>query len=484
MTNTAVVWFRTDLRLHDNEAFARAVDDHENVVPIYCFDPREFDTTMFGLQKTGPYRSEFLIESVRDLKRSLREQGGDLFVRYGLPEKIVPKLADEYGAETVYYHTTPSTEERTVEAGVTTQLDERGVDHQRMWGKTLYHIDDLPAQVDRIDDTFTPWRKTVEDEATVRDTLDTSESGDLSETILAGESEPEPANIPIPTEHDNAGQVPDERAVLDFEGGETAGLQRLEAYIWEGDHLREYKETRNELLGPDYSSKFSAWLALGCLSPRRIHEEVEQYENERVANESTYWLVFELLWRDFMTFQFEKHGAAFFTPTGIRNVEKEWRQDETAFERWAAGETGVPFVDANMRELNQTGYMSNRGRQNVASFLADVLELDWRMGAAYFESRLIDYDVCSNWGNWAYQAGVGNDSRDGYFNVLGQGKRYDADAEYIRHWLPELDGLPADACHEPWQLSDSHQEMYSVELGKTYPEPMVDIEAVYERLAD
>jgi deoxyribodipyrimidine photo-lyase len=135
-----------------------------------------------------------------------------------------------------------------------------------------------------------------------------------------------------------------------------------------------------------------------------------------------------------------------------------------------------------MRELNETGFMSNRGRQNVASFLADALGIDWRQGAAYFESRLVDYDVCSNWGNWAYQAGVGNDSRDGHFDVLDQGKRYDSNAAYIRHWLPELDALPADACHEPWNLSSSQQEMYGVELGEDYPEPMIDVEAVYDRL--
>lgn len=134
MTDTAIIWFRTDLRLHDNEALARGVDDHDVVVPIYCFDPREFDTTMFDLRKTGPYRARFLVESVRDLKRSLRERGGDLLVRHGLPEALLPEIADEYGVETVYYHTTPSTEERTVETAVTTKLEKQGVDPRGIWG--------------------------------------------------------------------------------------------------------------------------------------------------------------------------------------------------------------------------------------------------------------------------------------------------------------------------------------------------------------
>ena len=477
MTDTAVVWFRTDLRTHDNAALVRAVDEHDAVLPVYCFDPREFGETMFGLPKTGPYRAQFLVESVRDLRGSLREADGDLLVRQGKPENVVPELAAEHGADVVHYHATPTTEERAVESSMTDALDERGIDSRDFWGKTLYHVEDLPTRVERIDDTFTPWRRTVEDGATVRDPLDSPTSIALPES--AGD---EPGTIPTPGDLGIEKQAPDDRAAIEFAGGESAGLRRLTEYFWEDDHLREYKETRNGLLGADYSSKFSPWLALGCLSPRLIHAHVERYERKRVANDSTYWLVFELLWRDFMTFQFEKHDGDFFTPTGIRDVEKNWQRDEAAFERWVAGETGVPFVDANMRELNETGFMSNRGRQNVASFLADALGIDWRQGAAYFESRLIDYDVCSNWGNWAYQAGVGNDSRDGYFDVLGQGRRYDSDAAYIRHWLPELDSLPADACHTPWQLSASQQEMYGVELGADYPEPMIDVTAVYDRL--
>jgi deoxyribodipyrimidine photo-lyase len=477
MSDTAVVWFRTDLRTHDNEALVRAVKEHSSVLPVYCFDPREFGETMVGLTKTGPYRAQFLVESVRDLRGSLREADGDLLVRQGEPESVVPELAAEHGAGTVHYHTTPATEERAVETGVTDGLAERGIGSRGFWAKTLYHVEDLPTRVERIDDTFTPWRRTVEDGATVRDPLDAPTSMALPESVGV-----ESGTIPTPDDLGTEEREPDDRAAIEFTGGESAGLRRLTEYVWESDHLREYKQTRNGLLGADYSSKFSAWLALGCLSPRQIHEHVERYERERVANDSTYWLVFELLWRDFMTFQFAKHGADFFTPTGIRDVMKEWRRDETAFGRWAAGETGVPFVDANMRELNETGFMSNRGRQNVASFLADALGIDWRQGAAYFESRLVDYDVCSNWGNWAYQAGVGNDSRDGHFDVLDQGKRYDSNAAYIRHWLPELDALPADACHEPWNLSSSQQEMYGVELGEDYPEPMIDVEAVYDRL--
>jgi deoxyribodipyrimidine photo-lyase len=230
----------------------------------------------------------------------------------------------------------------------------------------------------------------------------------------------------------------DSRSVLNFKGGETEALVRLKTYFWEGDHLKTYKETRNGLLGADYSSKFSAWLALGCISPRYIYEEVKRYETERIANDSTYWLVFELLWRDYFRFVALKFGTRLFKVTGIKNdFQKKWKRDKVLFQKWVNGQTGVPLIDANMIELQQTGFMSNRGRQNVASYLTKDLGIDWTWGAAYFESLLLDYDVCSNWGNWNYVAGVGNDPReDRYFNIAKQANTYDPKGDYVRQWLP------------------------------------------------
>ncbi|WP_254831299.1 DASH family cryptochrome [Haloglomus salinum] len=483
MSETAVVWFRDDLRVHDNETLNAAVAGAERVVPLYVFDEREHaGTGMFDLSKKGARWGRFRREAVVDLRASLRDLGGDLLVRHGDPRAVVPAVAETVDADTVHLQTKPATEELADEHAVQSLLADRGIDTERHWTHTLYHVDDLPTPSHDIHDTFTPWREEVEREATVRAPLSTPAAVTTPPLGAAGD-----ADVPSLEElgHDPADASYDDRGVLAFEGGETAALERLDDYIWDGDHLRKYKETRNGLLGADYSSKFSAWLAHGCLSPRRVHAAVERYEDERVANEDTYWLVFELLWRDFFQFQFVKHGADFFRPNGIRDVEKEWRRGpeaREAFERWAAGETGVPFVDANMRELNATGYMSNRGRQNVASFLADAMGVDWRLGAAYFESRLVDYDVASNWGNWAYQAGVGNDSRDNYFDVLAQAEHYDPGAEYVTHWLPELDGLPAEYAHRPWRLSAAGQERHGVVLGRDYPEPPFDVAERFRKL--
>jgi deoxyribodipyrimidine photo-lyase len=160
--------------------------------------------------------------------------------------------------------------------------------------------------------------------------------------------------------------------------------------MWETDSLRAYKQTRNGLIGEGYSSRLSSWLALGSLSPRVVYAEIRRYERERVNNESTYWLFFELLWRDFFAFVAERWGRRIFAKGGVQGRPRTYRNDRDVFENWKAGRTGQPFVDANLRELAATGYMSNRGRQNAASYLAHDLSIDWRWGAAWVESALLD----------------------------------------------------------------------------------------------
>ena len=482
---TALVWFRTDLRIRDNRALAAATEA-ERLCCVYCFDPRRFGSREYGggnsfrYEKTGGHRTRFLRESVADLRASLRESGTELVVRHERPEAVIPALASAIDADRVTFHTAPTAEELAVERAVTSRLEgtETNPDIESIWGHTLYHPNDLPVPVAQIEDTFTPFRQTAENSnATVRSPV--GAPADLPQVPKSTESAEtvEPGEIPTFADLGVEPPTPDERAVLGFEGGETAGLDRLERYVWKRDRLREYKETRNGLLGSDYSSKLSPWLNLGCLSPRTVYEAVERYERERVENESTYWLVFELLWRDFFQFQFAKHGNQSFKREGIRRRDIDWRsgtsgESEAEFERWKRGETGIPFVDANMRELNATGYMSNRGRQNVASVLANDLRIDWRKGAAYFETKLLDYDPASNYGNWAYIAGVGNDSRNRSFDVTWQAGRYDPDATYVKYWLPELGNVPDAKAHEPWKLSSDEQERHGITLGEEYPKPL------------
>ncbi len=229
----------------------------------------------------------------------------------------------------------------------------------------------------------------------------------------------------------------DDPRALQLIGGETAGLARLTDYFWNKDKLKEYKQTRNDLSGLDYSSKFSLYLSLGCLSPRKIYFEVLRYEQERVKNDSTYWLIFELLWRDYFCFIALKFGVRLFKRSGLKqDLNKKWRRDKAGFNKWKNGETGDAFIDAFMKELQATGYMSNRGRQNVASHLCHVMGIEWWWGAMYFESMLIDYDVCSNWANWNYVAGIGTDPRENRtFNSVTQAAKYDPDGKHLKLWL-------------------------------------------------
>lgn len=255
-------------------------------------------------------------------------------------------------------------------------------------------------------------------------------------------------------------RVHDPRSAFGLPGGETAAWARVQHYFGSTKSLSRYKETRNGMLGRDYSSKLSVYLAHGCITARQVMDAVKSYEKAEGANESTYWLIFELLWRDYMRFYSKKYGKKVFLLGGAQGPEGvakwPWSRNAALFERWARGQTGYPLIDANMRELALTGFMSNRGRQIVASFLVRDLGLDWRLGAQHFEALLLDHDVCSNWGNWQYAAGVGADPReDRYFNPVKQGNDYDPQGAYVRAWLPELRALPTRLLLDPRQSTGS-----------------------------
>ncbi len=466
-----IYWFRNDLRLHDNDAFSQAVADADQVLPVFIFEPRWFtELPQTGIRKTGPFRANFLIEAVADLRRSLQSRGADLIVRVGNPARVLADLAEDVNAGAVYASKEVTQEETNMESDLNKRLKLLNVDLELIWQSTLYHVRDLPFEVARLPEVFTQFRNRVEKYADVREPVPTPERVRLVADV-------EPGTMPTLTTFGfPAALVPDVRSAVAFHGGETTALARLERYLWESDLIKTYKETRNGMLGEDYSSKFSAWLSLGCLSPRLVYAEVKRYERERVKNDSTYWLIFELIWRDFFRFVALRYGTRIFKPSGIRHdTTKKWRQDTDLFMRWAEGETGIPFIDANMRELNHTGFMSNRGRQNVGSFLVKDLGVEWTWGAAYFESLLVDYDPCSNWGNWNYVAGVGNDPReDRYFNIYSQATRYDEHGKYVKHWLSELVDVPVDKVHLVSNLSRTEQEKYGVALGDTYPMPVIN----------
>ncbi|MCS6820708.1 MAG: DASH family cryptochrome [Microscillaceae bacterium] len=473
-----LVWFRNDLRLHDQEPLYKALQKKAIVIPVYCFDIRQFKPTFLGFPKTNYLRANFLIESVKDLRKNLQKLGSNLVVRVGIPEVEVSQLARELQVNSVYCSQEVTQEEIEVEQKLEYNLAKHNITLKTFWTSTLFHIEDLPFPICKIPDVFTQFRKECERICPVRPTFATPtklpalpqniEIGEIPTLKKLGLNPPTSIHyLPKNTDH-----------LMIWKGGESEALAHLNEYLWEKKLLHTYKETRNGLLGKKYSSKLSAWLALGCISVRYVYEQVQEYEKQIKKNESTYWLIFELIWRDYFRFIAKKYKNAIFKPHGIKpNKELKLQENTQIFQKWINGQTGIPFIDANMRELQATGFMSNRGRQNVASFLVKDLHINWIWGAMYFESQLIDYDVCSNWGNWTYVAGVGNDPRENrYFNILKQAKQYDPKGEYVKFWLPELAKLPANLVHTPYALNLQEQKQYDVILGADYPTPIVQPE--------
>jgi deoxyribodipyrimidine photo-lyase len=425
---TILVWFRNDLRVHDNEILLEAIRKADKILPVYCFDPFYFKTTSAGLAKTGNIRARFLVESVANLRNNLRKLGADLIVRTGNPAEILPELAQHYQVSEVYHHREVAFEETDISEAVETALWKIRLNLKHFIGHTLYHKEDLPFPIKDIPDSFTTFKKKVERDSDVRPCIET------------------PQHIVIPEIHD-AGKIPslvdfglkepvdDQRALFHYEGGETAALRQLHQYILKLDPAPAQKGSRHPAENP---SRLSAWISLGCLSQRMVYHAVMKQVSAGQSSGTP--LVLELLWRDYFRFMFKKYGKQFFNPEGFKTESPELSlgQDEL-FEQWKSGHTGVPYIDAAMHELNATGYISNANRQVVAAFLVNHLKADWTKGAAYFEEKLIDYSPASNWGNWAFIAGVANDTHDNrYFAGVKQAENLETENDFITTWLPEM----------------------------------------------
>jgi len=461
----SLVWFRNNLRLSDNPALKEAIDNSEEIFLLYIFDQRHWESNPLGMQTSHQLKLTFLWDSVMALKKQIEKKGGHLHLVRGENRAVIKELNEKHDFDAFY---------APLEAGVYEERDFKAIEEALMKSgvsvhgfsqSTLYHADDIPWPINKLPAVFTQFRKENEKQTEIRALYETPDDLSLCHN---GEDEQDPQAYDIePT-------YPSQKAALQFKGGEEEAFNRLQYYFWETDLIQNYKKTRNGLLGGDYSAKLSPYLALGCISPRSIYVELKKYEQERKSNQSTYWLFFELVWRDYFHFILKKHGKQLFSINGIKSEDYDWSTSEKDFNKWAQGKTGIPFVDANMIELNESGFMSNRGRQLVASFLSHDLKIDWRWGAWYFEAKLLDHDVASNWGNWAYVAGVGNDPRENrYFNILSQAKKYDQQGDYIRHWIPDLAPIEGFNIHKPSLISKEEKKALNG-IDAVYFEPMVN----------
>ncbi len=373
-----LIWFHRDLRIHDHSGLEWALKNSSKISAV-VFPPERSSEAKFNFWK----------KSVEELQLNLNQAGIHLQHVSKRVQFALPEITSDLKADVVITHQRMNFREKNELSQITKNLS---VEFKELGELTLYPSDKAAGLSLKDLTPFTKFKKFAQ------------------------------ANWEIPQE-----------IVSPLEENSSA-LKRLQHYLWGTNAVDYYHETRNGMINVDDSSKFSPWLSWGALSPRRIYWELKKYEEVRGKNQGIDALVYELIWRDYFKYLAFIQGESFFKRDGLKSSPFIFKEDPDLFSSWTLGETGEQFVDANMRELLLTGWMSNRGRQNVASYLAKTLQLDWTLGAQWFEEQLIDEDPENNFGNWQYLAGVGTDPRDRIFDVRRQASIYDPNGDYQSRW--------------------------------------------------
>ncbi len=415
---TGLIWFNLDLRITDNLTLIKAAQECQQLMCCFVIDESWFKGNRYGIQGISQQRWRFIQQSIADLAASLQQYGQQLIIRKGQPTTEISTLISTLGVDAVYSSDDAGVYERRRWQTLTKRFP--FIHFERVSNHTLLNEQDLPFSLDNLPSTYSQFRKCFEP---------------LAETLPNGQAQKHlKALPPMPKRSIATEATPFIEPSGYLKGGELAAHQHLSDYF-ASSAAGSYKETRNALDSFTDSTKFSAALAIGNLSPRQIIDALRDYEQIHGANESTYWIVFELMWREYFYWYLRCYQERVFKFSGIQNKKPVTSFYPQRFAAWCKGKTPYPIVNACMHQLNQTGYMSNRGRQLVASCLIHELQLDWRYGAAYFEQQLLDYDVASNWGNWQYLAGVGADPRGSRrFNLEKQTQTYDPNGEFITRW--------------------------------------------------
>lgn len=424
-------WFRRDLRLNDNAGLLAQSDaDRLLLVFVWPENPPWHNITGMGAQ-----RESFLLQSLRALQEELQDIGQDLLILKGSPERLIPQLVRDHAIDAVATGLAPGYYERKAVEHLQARLDVPVTLYET---GTLFTRKQLPFTLGALPSTFTPFRKQVE--------------GIRYNAPLPRVTElPPPPKAPLEADTP-AGVTP--HTALPIRGGSLAAHRRLRQFVFDDCSIVNYKDTRNCLDALAGSSTLSPWIANGSLSPREAATAVHRFEQDHITNDSTYWLYFELLWREYFAWRAVRDDVSLFKsgyrPGKLFNCSFEPR----AFARWCAGDTDYPIVNAVIRQLIATGWASNRGRQIAASCLINELRLDWRYGAAFFEKHLIDYDVASNYGNWQYIAGVGADPRGGrHFDLDKQSRKHDPEGIFTERWggnRPKQPKYVSDAADWPF----------------------------------
>ncbi|KAK5735983.1 hypothetical protein LTR17_007818 [Elasticomyces elasticus] len=567
MSRVLIYLIRRDIRLADNPIFNEIARLHKqsqkpftHVLPVFVYSAEQIEVSGFlapgeirspyrearsqvgGFWRCGRLRAKFVAESVWDLKKELETVGSGLAIRVGSLKDAVQSILDGYRERSdAEVHGLWMTDEDAWEE-YEEQEEVKGLLHKedkefRVLTDEKYFVDDrdLPINAPReLSDVFTNYRKTVEPlrEAPRQELPTPTELPPLPDFVppqaapfimpdsLEGMIEALLKPIREDLEVSGMPSMPSEtKSAHPFIGGSKAGQERIRRLLETGA-MSGYKDTRNGLLGLDFSTKLSAWLALGSITARQVHWRMMEFEDGKTdlgksaqgygkgENKGTAAVRFELLWRDYMRLCTRKFGTRLFYLEGYRHdktakfkmisspytasTEKKNTKGvndadtRATVERWLRGQTGTGLIDASQRELYLTGWTSNRARQNVASYLTKHLSIDWRLGAEWYETNLIDYDVHSNWGNWQYVAGVGNDPRGDarVFNPVKQAVDYDTNGEYVKAWVPELRNVGKDSdsneslmgVFQAWRIPADEKTRLGLDGVEWVEKPLIKIE--------
>ena len=466
----AIVWFREDLRLSDNPALHAAVSSGRPLVLLYILDEQTK-----GLRSLGGASKWWLDKSLRALAADIKQAGAQLTLRSGQSADVLDTVIEETGAETIFWNRRYDQPERDLDAAIKEDLTQRGLDVSSHNARLLNEPWQVETNAGGYYKVFTPYWRAARNNFVARDTYGRHKtlSGPKPESESLDDWGLHPSNPDWSTGFD------------DWTPGEDGAIARLNDFL--DGPINGYKEDRNR---PDLdmsTSGLSPHLRFGEIGPLQIWRAVHAgMEAGTIQEKDGHTFLSEIGWREF------SHTLLFYNPAlASENYNDSfefmpWRKDKNAFDAWTKGQTGYPMVDAGMRQLWQTGWMHNRVRMIVASFLTKHLLLPWQDGEAWFWDTLVDADPANNAASWQWTAGSGADAAPYFrvFNPISQGSKFDETGAYVRRFCPELKDLPDKYLHAPWEASEEILNKAGIQLGKTYPKPIVDHSGARQRALD
>jgi deoxyribodipyrimidine photo-lyase len=456
MGSTSIAWLRNDLRIADNPALSAAVNAGDTAVAVYIHE------TTKGVRPPGAAARWWLEQSLAALGAALAERGIKLVVREGEAPAVLPGMVAELGASAVFWNRRYAPGEREADAAIMTALRDDGIAVQSFGANLLVEPWDIATGQGKPYSVFTPFWKTLREMA-----------------------------IATPLRRPNAGRatayrpgksayrapVWSRKLAPHWAIGEAAAHARLVTFL--DEQLDHYAQGR-DFLGKDATSRLSPHLRFGEISARQVWHAAQAIAHaDHTRQGAVDKFLSELAWRDFSYHQLYHRADIAAVPMQPKYAGLKWRSAKADLAAWQDGCTGLPIIDAGMRELWATGYMQNRVRMLTASLLAKNLLIDWRLGEQWFWDCLVDGDVANNPASWQWVAGSGLDAAPYFriFNPVTQGERFDANADYVRRWVPELAKLPDEWIHDPAGAPPEVLKRASVIIGETYPKPIVDLKA-------